>query len=116
MGRLAASISVETASKFMVELADGAADAVHIGCFNSRRSVSLSCTFAALEQVTARLHADGHLTLLPLANVAYHSRAVTATADHYEKLLRNNVALAAPLPSLRAAAAVALVKFLIGLS
>ncbi|KAL3424012.1 beta-ketoacyl synthase domain-containing protein [Phlyctema vagabunda] len=60
---------------------------VHIACFNSPNSVTLSGTIAGLEEVKARLVGDHHFARFLQVNLAYHSVFMGDISNAYEALL-----------------------------
>lgn len=63
---------------------------VHIACYNSPKSLTLSGTVACLEDVKERLVKDGHFARLLQVDLAYHSKYMAKIGDDYEALLEQN--------------------------
>ncbi|KAH8203671.1 hypothetical protein TruAng_002201 [Truncatella angustata] len=62
---------------------------VQIACFNSPRSVTLSGTVEALEQVKMRLETSSVFARMLLVNAAYHSTHMLDVGVKYRELLEN---------------------------
>lgn len=63
---------------------------VHIACFNSPNSVTLSGTVTSLEAVKARLVDDHHFARLLQVDLAYHSIFMGEISNAYEALLHQD--------------------------
>lgn len=83
VGMLAVGLGSTDVSKYL----QGMEESVHIACFNSPQSVTLSGTLDALEEVKKRLVKDHHFARLLQVNLAYHSKFMAEIGDHYEGLL-----------------------------
>lgn len=83
VGMLAVGLGSTEVSKYL----QGMEESVHIACFNSPQSVTLSGTLDALEEVKKRLVKDHHFARLLQVNLAYHSKFMAEIGDHYEGLL-----------------------------
>ncbi|EOD48494.1 putative polyketide synthase protein [Neofusicoccum parvum UCRNP2] len=62
-------------------------ESVHIACYNSPKSLTLSGVVSNLEQVRARLTQDGHFARMLQVNLAYHSTFMDEIGKEYESLL-----------------------------
>lgn len=83
VGMLAVGLGSADVSKYL----QGMEESVHIACFNSPQSVTLSGTLDMLEEVKKSLVKDHHFARLLQVNLAYHSRFMAEIGDYYEDLL-----------------------------
>lgn len=83
VGMLAVGLGSADVSKYL----QGVEESVHIACFNSPQSVTLSGTLEALEEVKKSLVKDNHFARLLQVNLAYHSKFMAEIGDYYEDLL-----------------------------
>ncbi|MCJ1391686.1 hypothetical protein MMC18_004551 [Xylographa bjoerkii] len=84
VGMLAVGLGPDQVSEYI----KGSEDSVHIACFNSPNSVTLSGTIAGLDDVKSRLVEDHHFARFLQVNLAYHSKFMDAIGDGYEHLLQ----------------------------
>ncbi|KAL7940526.1 putative polyketide synthase [Trichoderma barbatum] len=98
-----ASISKQTAKKLgMMAIGIGAVDLgpylagledrVQIACYNSDRSLTLSGTLDGLEEMRAKLTADGKFARLLQVDLAYHSTFMKAISSEYIRLMSQDFA------------------------
>lgn len=61
---------------------------VHIACYNSPSSLTISGPVSSLTALEARLKEDGHFARLLQVDLAYHSPYMTSVASYYKKTLQ----------------------------
>ncbi|KAI6350763.1 hypothetical protein MCOR25_010409 [Pyricularia grisea] len=61
---------------------------VHIACYNSLSSLTISGPVSSLTALEARLKEDGHFARLLQVDLAYHSPYMTSVASYYKKTLQ----------------------------
>ncbi|KAI3555024.1 beta-ketoacyl synthase domain-containing protein [Colletotrichum abscissum] len=86
VGMLAVGLGAEAVMPFL----EPYAGLVHIACFNSPSSVTLSGKVDKLEEVMASLVAESHFARLLQVNLAYHSPFMLEVSSLYEALLRQD--------------------------
>jgi acyl transferase domain-containing protein len=89
MGMMAVALDPPTVSKYL----EGLGDSVHLACFNSPSSVTLSGICSALEEVQERLNQDNHFCRMLKVNLPYHSELAAVTTQTYERLLIDEASL-----------------------
>lgn len=87
-GMLAAGIGNEEATKYIADTASGH---VVIACQNSPDSVTISGDLAAIDEVEARLSADGIFARKLKVPLAYHSHHMQLLAKEYTDRLRETI-------------------------
>lgn len=81
LGMLAVGLSEESTIGYI------AGSSVHIACYNSPKSLTLSGPVAELQDVCDRIKADGYFARMLQVDLAYHSDYMTDIATRYEELL-----------------------------
>ncbi|KAK8047896.1 hypothetical protein PG996_015960 [Apiospora saccharicola] len=87
LGMLAVGLSADEVARYL----DQDDRFVQIACFNSPRSLTLSGVLSALEELRARLEADGHFARLLHVSMAYHSDHLAEAGTRYLDLLRGRI-------------------------
>ncbi|KAI0481329.1 polyketide synthase [Xylariaceae sp. FL0804] len=87
-GMLAAGLSADRAAEYIKDTEGGR---VVVACHNSAKSVTLSGDMPAVDEVAARLTADGLFARKLNVPLAYHSHHMTAMAQDYTDRLRKIV-------------------------
>ncbi|KAK6856599.1 hypothetical protein PG995_006786 [Apiospora arundinis] len=88
LGMMAVGVPVAEIEQYI----DGRGDsAVQIACFNSPRSLTLSGTVDALEEVMGALQRDGHFARMLKVDMAYHSTHMNKVAGAYTQLLEDHL-------------------------
>lgn len=90
VGMLAVGLGPDAVRPYL----DGVEEHVQIACYNSPRSVTLSGLVPRLEEVRAKLVAQGHFARLLLVDLAYHSKFMADIGQDYEQLLEDEVTFA----------------------
>ncbi|RYP64884.1 hypothetical protein DL771_008561 [Monosporascus sp. 5C6A] len=85
LGMLAVGLSEEQ----LQEYTKNAGGEIHIACFNSPNSLTLSGTVMSLEGLEKRLKDDGHFARLLQVDLAYHSHFMREIGEVYERMLHS---------------------------
>ncbi|CRK37551.1 hypothetical protein BN1708_007417, partial [Verticillium longisporum] len=83
LGMMAVGISASDIERYL--LSD-----VHVACFNSPTSLTLSGPVSTLEYVRKNLQNDGHFARLLQVDLAYHSTFMREIANDYHKMLQEH--------------------------
>ena len=86
VGMLAAGLGSDEVQKYILD----SESLVHVACYNSPRSVTLSGRVCELEKVKVRLEEDHYFARLLQVDLAYHSPYMKRIANHYDKLLNKD--------------------------
>jgi zearalenone synthase (highly reducing iterative type I polyketide synthase) len=97
MGMMAIGLGGIAVQEFINETSG--AHNVHVTCYNSLASVTLSGNVAALEEVKASQQQSIEFAHLLRVDLANHSPGMEHIAKHYELLLRQNGVAAASAPT-----------------
>ncbi|KAI1083471.1 PKSKA1 [Whalleya microplaca] len=88
VGMLAVGVGPETVEKYL-EPMEGK---LHIACYNSPSSLTLSGTVSALQKLYSRLQREGHFARMLFVDLAYHSDYMANIGQLYhEMLLRDDM-------------------------
>ncbi|TLS22252.1 uncharacterized protein PpBr36_10074 [Pyricularia pennisetigena] len=89
LGMLAIGVGPDVARSYLDEINDKSSEAagVHIACYNSPSSLTISGPVSSLTALEARLKEDGHFARLLQVDLAYHSPYMASVASDYKKTL-----------------------------
>ncbi|KAI1452126.1 reducing type I polyketide synthase [Annulohypoxylon moriforme] len=92
LGMLAVGISAKRLEGYI----DASEGCIQIACFNSPRSLTLSGTVQALEQLREKLQDDKYFARMLQVDFAYHSKYMEAIGGRYAEMLQRHCQQATP--------------------
>ncbi|KAI6303792.1 Type I Iterative PKS [Pyricularia oryzae] len=89
LGMLAVGVGPDVAQSYLDKVNGPSSDMnnVHIACYNSPSSLTISGPVSALAVLEAKLKDDGHFARLLQVDLAYHSPYMASVASYYKKTL-----------------------------